>query len=55
MNLSRFTLQVFAEAYNLTNYVYFSGTYTRYETPKSGKPLAAGAPRKIQFGIRLDF
>ncbi len=55
INISRVRLQVFAEAYNLTNRVNFGGIYNRFGLPRFGDPTVAGDPRLLQFGARLDF
>lgn len=55
ITISRFRFQLLAEAYNVTNRVNFGNIYQRYGTANFGKPLAAGSPRQIQFGARLDF
>ncbi|MDH7513089.1 MAG: TonB-dependent receptor [Clostridiales bacterium] len=55
ITISRFRIQVLAEAYNVTNRVNFSSIYARYGTANFGNPLAAANPRQIQFGARLDF
>jgi len=53
--IERFRFQVFAELYNLTNRPNFGTIYERIATPDFGNPLAAGDPRRIQFGARFDF
>jgi len=55
INIMRFRLQLFAEGYNITNRGNFTNVYGRYGTANFGLPLAAGSPREIQFGIRLDW
>ncbi|MBN2409081.1 MAG: TonB-dependent receptor [Candidatus Aminicenantes bacterium] len=54
-NIDRFRLQVFAEAYNLTNRANFGGIFYRIDTDDFGKPTSAGAPRQVQLGARFDF
>jgi hypothetical protein len=55
VNIERFRFQVFAEVYNVTNKANFGSIYERIDQPDFGKPLAAGDPRRIQFGARFDF
>jgi hypothetical protein len=55
ITVSRFTFQLFGEIYNLTNRVNFGGIYAYSGTANFGKPLAAGSPRRIQLGARIDF
>ncbi len=56
INVGRFRLQVFGELYNLTNKVNFSGPNPYFDyTDQFGKPIAAGSPRLIQLGARIDF
>ena len=55
VTLGRFTFQLFGEIYNLTNRVNFGGIYPYSGTANFGKPLAAGSPRRIQLGARIDF
>ena len=52
---SSFRTQLFAEAYNITNRTNFGTVYNVYGYPQFGKPIDAGDPRLIQFGIRLDW
>lgn len=54
-NIDRFRIQLFAEAYNVTNRVNFQSPFFRYGTPTFGNPTTAGAPRQIQLGTRIDF
>jgi len=59
--ISRFRIQLFVEGYNLTNRTNFMQVFNLYHdvfpeaTPLFGKPLQAGDPRLLQFGVRLDF
>jgi hypothetical protein len=55
ITIGRFRFQILGEAYNVTNRVNFGGIYTYYGTANFGKPLAAGSPRRIQLGARIDF
>jgi hypothetical protein len=55
ITINRLSFQLFAEAYNVTNRVNFSYIYNIIDSPDVGKPLAAGSPRRIQFGARFDF
>jgi hypothetical protein len=55
ITLGRFRFQVFGEAYNVTNRVNFGGIYPYSGTANFGKPIAAGSPRQIQLGARIDF
>lgn len=55
IRIKRFRFQLFAEAYNLTNRTNFGDIFFRYDTPDFGKPTVADDPRRIQFGVRIDF
>ena len=55
VNIERFRFQVFAEVYNVTNRDNFGSIYNRIGQPDFGTPLAAGDPRRVQFGARFDF
>lgn len=55
ININRFRIQLFAEAYNTTNRVNFMTPFPRYGTPDFGNPTIAGDPRQIQLGARFDF
>jgi hypothetical protein len=55
LGIGRFIVQVFAEAYNITNRTNFTAIYTTYGKDLFGKPTAADVPRLIQLGARLDF
>ena len=50
-----FIIQVFAEAYNITNRTNFTTIYTIYGRDSFGKPIEADVPRLIQLGARVDF
>jgi hypothetical protein len=54
-NIDRFRFQVFAELYNLTNKTNFGNIYNLIDQTGFGDPLAAGDPRRVQFGARFDF
>ena len=52
---SRYTLELYAQAFNLTNHtnaVLFSGVLT---SPFFGQAVAASAPRRLELGARLSF
>ncbi len=55
LEIGRFDIQVFAEAYNITNRTNFTTIDTIYGRDSFGKPIAADVPRLIQLGARLDF
>jgi len=55
ITIDRFRFQIFAEGYNITNKVNFTTIYNRYGMTNFGNPIAAGTPRQLQFGARLDF
>ena len=48
-------LQLFAEAFNLTNKANFTTVNNIYDTTGFGHPIAAGDPRLIQLGVRIDW
>jgi hypothetical protein len=51
----RYTMELFAQAYNLTNHLNatnFSGVLT---SPFFGQPTSAAAPRRMEVGARLTF
>jgi outer membrane receptor protein involved in Fe transport len=48
-------LQLFAEAFNLTNKANFTTVNNIYGTSGFGNPIAAGDPRLIQLGVRVDW
>lgn len=52
---SSLRVQLFAEAYNVTNRANFATVQSVLGTAQFGKPLAADDPRLIQLGVRLDF
>jgi outer membrane receptor protein involved in Fe transport len=52
---SRFSVQVFAEVFNLTNRVNFGTPQGNMRSSTFGKPSSAGDPRLIQLGARLNF
>jgi Carboxypeptidase regulatory-like domain len=62
-NIDRFRFQLFAELYNLTNKTNFAngsstlggGIYSVIGGSGFGDPIAAGDPRRVQFGARFDF
>lgn len=52
---SRYTLELYAQAFNLTNHTnatLFSGVLS---SPFFGQPVAAAAPRRLELGARLSF
>ncbi len=55
LKIERFAVQVFAEAYNLTNRTNFMTIFPTYGHALFGKPMSADFPRLIQLGARLDF
>jgi len=55
IRIQQFRLQLFIEAYNLTNRANFGSIFFRYDTPDFGKPTVADPSRRIQFGARIDF
>ncbi len=55
LGIGRFVVQVFAEAYNITNRTNFATIYPIYGSALFGKPTASDNPRLIQLGMRLDF
>ncbi|MBN1221752.1 MAG: TonB-dependent receptor [Candidatus Aminicenantes bacterium] len=55
ITIDRFRLQLFGEVYNTTNKTNWLTPFFRYDTPDFGNPTQAGDPRRIQFGVRLDF
>jgi hypothetical protein len=51
----RYTLELYAQAYNALNHVNalnFSGVLT---SPFFGQPTSAAAPRRVEIGTRLTF
>jgi outer membrane receptor protein involved in Fe transport len=54
-NFSNLRLQLFAEAYNLTNRTNFGSPMNVFDTSLFGQPVSAGDPRLIQLGIRFDW
>jgi len=55
LKLGRFGLQPFIEVYNVTNRANFATIRTLYDFPDFANPIAAGNPRLVQLGARLDF
>ena len=55
MRFSQARLQLIAEIYNVTNRTNFYDVYNIYEGEQFGNPLAAGAPRQFQLGVRFDW
>jgi hypothetical protein len=55
IKVDRFTLQLFAEAYNVFNRANFTTIFNVYGTSTFGKPIAAADPRLMQLGVRFDF
>jgi hypothetical protein len=53
--ISRATVHLFVEVYNLTNRNNFFAVFDRQGLPLFGQPTAAQDPRLLQFGVRLDF
>ncbi len=54
-SFSNYRLQLIAESFNVTNRVNFTTVYNIYGTSDFGKPIAAGDPRLIQFGVRFNW
>jgi hypothetical protein len=52
---SRFSVQVFAEAFNLTNRVNFNAPSGNKRSSQFGKSSSAGDPRLLQLGMRVNF
>ncbi|MHB8093666.1 MAG: TonB-dependent receptor [Candidatus Aminicenantales bacterium] len=52
---SRFSVQIFAEAFNLTNRVNFGAPQGSMRSKVFGKPSSAQSPRQVQLGLRLNF
>lgn len=55
INVSCFTLQLFAEMYNATNRTNFIGYIGNMQSSSFGEPTWAAAPRQIQLGFRFNF
>jgi hypothetical protein len=55
IKFSRFSLQLIAEVYNVTNRTNFTTIQNVFESEHFGEPIAAGAPRQFQLGVRLDW
>lgn len=55
VTISQYRFQFFGEIYNVTDRANFSDIHNRYKTENFGEPMAAGDPRLIQFGFRIDF
>lgn len=53
--IDRFTLQFFAEFYNLTNRVNWQNIFNRYGLEGFGEPQEAGDPRLMQLGVRFNW
>lgn len=49
------SVQFRAESFNLTNHTNFQRPNTILGTPQFGQILAAWAPRRIQFGLKVIF
>ena len=54
-NIGRFSINPFVELYNVTNRVNFTDIDPYIDGTRFGQPIAAGSPRQIQLGIRVDF
>jgi hypothetical protein len=52
---SNVRFQLIAEVYNVTNRTNFTTVQNVFESAQFGMPIEAGAPRQIQFGVRLDW
>ena len=56
IRIDRFSVQIFAEVYNLTNYNSFFEVYRYIDKPDDfGKPIEAYGPRLVQLGVRFNF
>ncbi|MCX6565218.1 MAG: TonB-dependent receptor [Candidatus Aminicenantes bacterium] len=53
--IDRFSLQLFAEAYNVFNRANFTSIFNVHGLPLFGKPIQAADPRLLQLGVRFDF
>jgi len=53
--LGKFQIQLFAEAYNLTNQVNYGGIFNVVGTPMFGIPTSAADPRLLQIGAKVSF
>ncbi len=51
----RFRLQFRAESFNATNTPYFGLPAANINTPGAGAITSAGEPRRVQFGLKLQF
>jgi hypothetical protein len=55
VHFSQARLRLIAEIYNVTNRTNFYNVYNIYEGEQFGNPMAAGAPRQFQLGVRFDW
>lgn len=53
--VARRRLEFIAEAFNLTNRVNYTSFFGSIQSARFGLPQAAGDPRQIQLGVRVDF
>ena len=49
------TVEVRAEAFNLTNHANFDLPERTFDVPTFGRVLSAGQARQVQLGLRLTF
>jgi len=55
IKIDRFSIQLFGEAYNVTNRTNFYNVYNRYGLSGFGEPRSAYDPRLMQMGVRFGF
>jgi hypothetical protein len=55
VNIRTFSLQFFAELFNVTNRANFGGFQGNMQAVNFGKPTVASDPRLIQLGARFNF
>lgn len=51
----RYSFEIFAEFYNLTDYVYFTAYDANVLSSSLGEPVGVGSPREGQIGFRFEF